>query len=130
MQSRVLLLIPYPQVTEHALYSLQLSQNGHVLSLQASCSLTGPVHPAIPATPPMQVLDLILIPSPQDAEQADMSDQFDQTGQASVLQGASSLRSMQIGSSLLLTFMHSLFLDMTPPPHDTEQAEKADHWLR
>ena len=38
------------------------------LSLQASCSLTGPVHPAIPATPPIQVLDLILIPSPQDAE--------------------------------------------------------------
>ena len=44
------------------------TKNKLTLSLQASCLLTGPVHPAISATPPMQVLDLILIPSPQDAE--------------------------------------------------------------
>ena len=30
----------------------------------------------------MQDLDLILIPSPHDAEQADMSDHIDQAGQA------------------------------------------------
>jgi len=80
-ETEVLLLTPLPQVTLQSPHSVK-GKYGSVAPTHSIDSLSDPVQPPDPATPPTQVLVLVLTPLKQEALQGPNSPQPDQYPQS------------------------------------------------
>ena len=91
--------------------------------LQASTSMSSPMHPSIPTMPLMQVLSRDLVPPPHDSEQAPHGCHGAKYGHGSSLQGMLTCSGPWQPIMPWIPLMQRRDLVVTPPPQDTVQAD-------
>lgn len=131
---------PPPQLCEHSvqmLHLVNLPSTGQGNSLHHIICEVFPIQfsPPCAGVGELQNLILSLLPPPQLLEQPDHKPQFPKpplTGQGDVLQVSDSSKESEqfcppyCGNG----FVHVLFLDFNPPPHETEQTLHIFHSLK
>ena len=130
--SRILVLVPPPQDLEHSLQPDHSLGAGQGLLLQSDTTSRSPGQRSWSRSHPRALgkthsLVLTFLPPPQDTEQGVHSVQSVQTGQASVLQDLTSLRSPSQTSSSNLGKTQSRILCWVPPPQDKEHSVQLVH---